>query len=471
MSKRSRSDRISQATAKKAKQEESKITYEASWREVGPPGSKGLKPLIVLDGPGLPGRSQVVGFDMDSTIITTKSGRTFPTGPSDWKFLYNQESTLTCRNVPDRLRELHKAGSKVVIFTNQGGIEKGKQDVKGLLQKIEDIICALCIPVQVFISTGESEYRKPSTGMWDYMEREANQGVVVDRNSCTYVGDAAGRAKDWAPGKPKDFNCSDRKFAANLGVKFFTPEEFFLGEAPAPFEWRTFDPKHFLSNHPAGKGTTEYHSKEMVVMVALPAGGKSTFCKCHLVAHGYTAINRDTLKTQAKCQQVSKDALKSGKSVVIDNTNSSKAARAEYITIAKKAGTVCLACWDVTNRRLHMIRRLKRFGVSVPDLKSGNVGATCKSVITLTHVSLTPAGVPVRCFHLVTPFDLAHHLNYFRQTQTKGTVRRIPDVAYNVFKKNFEEPTTAEGFTEVKTIEFQAHFDRKADEDLFKCWT
>ena len=33
-----------------------------------------------------------------------------------------------------------------------------------------------------------------------------------------YVGDAAGRAKDWAPGKPKDFSCSDRKFGVNLGV-------------------------------------------------------------------------------------------------------------------------------------------------------------------------------------------------------------------------------------------------------------
>ena len=33
-----------------------------------------------------------------------------------------------------------------------------------------------------------------------------------------YVGDAAGRPKEWAPGKPKDFSCSDRKFAANLGV-------------------------------------------------------------------------------------------------------------------------------------------------------------------------------------------------------------------------------------------------------------
>ena len=40
----------------------------------------------------------------------------------------------------------------------------------------------------------------------------------VDRPQCLYVGDAAGRAKEWAPGKPKDFSCSDRKFAANLGV-------------------------------------------------------------------------------------------------------------------------------------------------------------------------------------------------------------------------------------------------------------
>jgi hypothetical protein len=40
----------------------------------------------------------------------------------------------------------------------------------------------------------------------------------VNRSECIYVGDAAGRAKEWAPGKPKDFSCSDRKFAANLGI-------------------------------------------------------------------------------------------------------------------------------------------------------------------------------------------------------------------------------------------------------------
>jgi hypothetical protein len=35
---------------------------------------------------------------------------------------------------------------------------------------------------------------------------------------CKYVGDAAGRAKNWAPDKPKDFSCSDRMFAANIGI-------------------------------------------------------------------------------------------------------------------------------------------------------------------------------------------------------------------------------------------------------------
>lgn len=40
----------------------------------------------------------------------------------------------------------------------------------------------------------------------------------VDLKKCKYVGDAAGRAKNWAPDKPKDFSCSDRMFAANIGI-------------------------------------------------------------------------------------------------------------------------------------------------------------------------------------------------------------------------------------------------------------
>lgn len=70
-----------------------------------------------------------------------------------------------------------------------------------------------------------------------------------------------------------------------------------------------------------------------------------------------------------------------------------------------------------------------------------------------------------------TPLALAHHLNLVRQNQTNGQVRRIPDVGYNMFKKNFEEPSTAEGFSEVVKVEFAPKFDSARDQSIFQQWT
>ena len=61
--------------------------------------------------------------------------------------------------------------------------------------------------------------------MWDKM-LEINEIKKVDENSF-YCGDAVGRL-----GKNKDFSCSDRLFAYNIGINFFEPEEFFLDEQP-----------------------------------------------------------------------------------------------------------------------------------------------------------------------------------------------------------------------------------------------
>lgn len=70
-----------------------------------------------------------------------------------------------------------------------------------------------------------------------------------------------------------------------------------------------------------------------------------------------------------------------------------------------------------------------------------------------------------------TPPEIAHHLNLVRQNQTMGKVRRIPDVGYNVYKKNFEEPAKSEGFSEIIEINFIPQFDSSSDERLFRQWT
>ena len=238
MPKRPRESAANSASKKAKLGEEPAFSQDLQWREVGE-NESGTSSLIVLDGPGAAHSSAVAGFDIDGCIIKTKSGKKFPTGPNDWKFLFD------C--VPSKLKELHTSGTKLVFFTNQAGIEKKKADARELKTKFQDIINALGVPVQVFVSTGENHYRKPSAEMWKYMENTCNGGTKIDRKKSLFVGDAAGRKKNWAPGKAKDFSCGDRMFAANLGVRFYTPEEFFLGESPAPYEWSAPNPAEFLN--------------------------------------------------------------------------------------------------------------------------------------------------------------------------------------------------------------------------------
>lgn len=75
------------------------------------------------------------------------------------------------------------------------------------------------------------------------MNFQANESIPVDVSSSFYCGDAAGRQEKWAPGKKKDHSSVDRLFALNIGLKFYTPEEYFLGHKPVPFKEPEFNPK------------------------------------------------------------------------------------------------------------------------------------------------------------------------------------------------------------------------------------
>eukprot|EP01083_Nonionella_stella_P029199 80459_1 len=365
---------------------------------------------------GIPGATKIAAFDFDWTVCNPKSGR-FANGRHDWRWWHPL--------VPKKLRELNDGGFKIVFFTNQAGIEKKKIHPQPLKEKFIDLAKELGFPYQVFIAAATNHNRKPNTTMWDYLLAECNEGVSVDMSACFYVGDAAGREAKWAPTAKRDFSVSDRKFAANVGLKFLTPEEFFLGHKPTKkWKWRSINPTEALDEKKFEDVKVVDSDKpivsdkqEMVILVGCPASGKSTFARRHFLPAGYEWVNRDTLKTPARCEKAAIAALAQGKSVIIDNTSGRPASRKQFIKVAQKAG------------------------------------------------------VPVRCFWLKTPREIAEHLNFCREKQTNGKIRRIPAVAFNVFNKNFEPPTKSEGFSEVISVNFKPNFENESDRKIFMLWT
>lgn len=109
---------------------------------------------------GCENREKVAGFDLDSTWIVTKSGKTFATNAKDWQWWDD--------SVPTVLKDYYKKGFKIVLFSNQAGIEKGHTSVKEFTTKINYIQKELNIPIEVFASIVSDDWRKPNLGMWKY---------------------------------------------------------------------------------------------------------------------------------------------------------------------------------------------------------------------------------------------------------------------------------------------------------------
>jgi len=190
----------------------------------------------------------VGAFDLDGTLIKTKSGRVFPKDEHDWVF--RTSNTVT------KLQSFFSQNPdfKFVIFTNQNGIKK-PDDAASFKRKIGLIASQMGIPCLVLVATKKDAYRKPMTGGWDVSVQQFNQGIEPDLSKSFYCGDAAGR--------PKDFSKSDRLFALNVGIPFKTPEEFFEGNRALPFTLPLFSPKDFLKAPPSNAHIQFPHSKEV----------------------------------------------------------------------------------------------------------------------------------------------------------------------------------------------------------------
>ncbi|KAL6566373.1 hypothetical protein OROGR_001988 [Orobanche gracilis] len=185
------------------------------------PKWKAFQTIIFLErDDGLHDSRKIAAFDFDGCLAKTSPKRV---GADAWSLMYP--------SIPDKLQSLYRDGYKLVIFTNESNIERWKNKrqaaVDSKIGRLENFIKLVKVPVQVFIACGlssvqpEDPFRKPRTGMWKIMEKEFNSGLPVDMDLSFYVGDAAGRSDDHGD--------ADKKFAQAVGLKFYVPEEYFVG--------------------------------------------------------------------------------------------------------------------------------------------------------------------------------------------------------------------------------------------------
>lgn len=157
---------------------------------------------------------------------------------------------------------------------------------------------------------------------------------------------------------------------------------------------------------------------EIVLITGYTAAGKTTYVK-KFVEQGYHRINRDELGGKLKdLHFIADKAIKEGKGkLVLDNTYRNVESRRDIIEIAKKH--------NVPIRCIHL-------NTSFEDAQFN----ACKRMIQDTG-------------NLLMPKDLA---------ETKNP-NHFPPVALFSYRKDFEKPTMAEGFSSVETIKFVRQYD------------
>ena len=237
-------------------------------------------------------RDQMASFDFDWTMVNPKEGKTFPKDVEDWEWYHP--------SVPEKIKQYYADGFMIVVFTNQS--KKWKCEQLLLVAKTLDI------PMFLVIATNKCDY-KPNPHLLDTLLGDQQ----IDKEKSLFVGDALGRKSD--------FSDSDKVFAENIGVQWYSPESIFCTDTI------TFDvPDVPLSTE----------KPEIIIMIGYPGSGKSTVAKHICKDVNYVHIEGDIYKTSPKMIKASKEFMVEGKSIVFDATNSSKKKRKEYIDHALK---------------------------------------------------------------------------------------------------------------------------------------
>ena len=156
---------------------------------------------------------KVLFIDLDSTLIKTISGKTFPEDITDFRIQLP---------VLNKIKE--KMPNLVCLFvvTNQGGIGKfvSDHDFDTKISSITNfsagyLLCDVGDYMYCPSNDNNDPLRKPNVGM---LEAMCAGWCVSDKQEMLMIGDASG--------KPGDFSDSDKKCAENFGIDYIDVRDF-----------------------------------------------------------------------------------------------------------------------------------------------------------------------------------------------------------------------------------------------------
>ncbi len=257
-------------------------------------------------------RPKVAGFDFDDTIF------------------FRNKDAFVFSSVPSKIQSLYKAGYCILIVSNQSA--KGEH-----LEKIKDRVTLACellgVPVCAHLCVTPNS-RKPGPVGWSRFSKSKN---------CFFVGDAAGR--------PGDHSAADIGFATNLGIDFYTPVEYFCCKEPRKLRYAGIP-----SAGPAvcPKSIPELpQTQEVVLLVGHPGSGKSTLARmiCAQDAR-YETIGND-MKNMKRLLPL----LAAGKSVLVDNTHTSREQRKKTLSLIP--ANVAVRCVVIDSDKLTCFHNIK----------------------------------------------------------------------------------------------------------------
>ena len=291
-------------------------------------------------------RSKVAAFDMDGTLFVWRCSG-YPNNLADYE-VWN-------RTIFDKMRDLYQnQGYQLLIISNQGYIQKAHTGKTALrVQNLVNWIAAqVRCPLSAILSTmspkkSNESYHKPNPQL--FQVAQSTLKANWDLKESFFVGDSE-NLLDAQGGV-------DRRFAQNVGLRFWTPDEYF---GPS-------DASRRRAKTQAAKGSmVPTHAQEaraallggywkapiLLLLCGVQGSGKSTFAEALVQERqgynhnddddddtqgSFVHLSQDILKQRDKVEAATREALKMGKSVIVDRMHLTRDQRESFIRIGVDA--------------------------------------------------------------------------------------------------------------------------------------